>query len=147
MDTLKTITPTIAIAGQPTADDLKALKAQGYVGVVNLRNEGEPDQPIGPAAEAGVAKAAGLEYLHYAVGGTPLDPAGVNSVIDFLDRHKADKVLVHCRSGGRAAALVLLYEAKIKNWPASEAITNGRVMGLEVKGGLQAIVEQYLATS
>ena len=94
-----------------------------------------------------MAQAAGLEYLHYAVGGTPLDPAGVNSVIDFLDRHKTEKVLVHCRSGGRAAALVLLYKTKLNGWPASEAVANGRAMGLDVKGGLQAIVEQYLATS
>ena len=46
MDSLKTITPTIAIAGQPTEDDLRALKKAGYVAVVNLRHDGEPDQPL-----------------------------------------------------------------------------------------------------
>ena len=62
MDTLKTITPTIAIAGQPTVDDLKALKAQGYVGIVNLRNDGEPDQPISPAVEAAVGRSRLFRY-------------------------------------------------------------------------------------
>lgn len=145
MDSLKSITPTIAVAGQPTEADLTDLKAQGYVGVVNLRNEGEPEQPIGPAAEADVAREAGLAYLHYGVGGAPFDPKGVDAVNGFLDRHKGEKVLVHCRSGGRASAIVLLYEANSRGWNASEAVEKGRAMGLEVKGGLQVMVEQYLA--
>ena len=145
MDTLKTITPTIAIAGQPTEADLEALKRQGYVAVVNLRNEGEPEQPIGPAAEAVVAQGMGLDYLHYGVGGAPFDPAGIATVNGFLDRHEGQKVLVHCRSGGRASAVVLLHEAKARGWTAAEAIEKGRALGLDVKGGLQVMVEQYLA--
>jgi len=144
MDTLKTISPTIAIAGQPTEGDLASLKAQGYAGVVNLRNEGEPEQPIGPAAEADAARAAGLDYLHYGVGGAPFDPKGVDAVKSFLNRHEGEKVLVHCRSGGRAAAVVLLHQAEAHGWTTADAIANGRAMGLEVKGGLQAMVEQYL---
>lgn len=147
MDTLKSITPTIAIAGQPTEDDLKRLKADGYTGIVNLRNPGEPEQPISPAAEETIVKNAGMDYLHYAVGAVPLTPTGVNAVIDFLDRHKDEKVLVHCRSGGRAAAILLLREAKAHGWPATEAIAKGRAMGLDVKGGLQVMVEQYLAAN
>ncbi len=145
MDSLKIITPTIAVAGQPTEADLKDLKEQGYVGVINLRNEGEPEQPLGPAAEADAARNAGLAYLHYAVGGAPFDPKGVDAVNGFLDRHQGEKVLVHCRSGGRASAIVLLHEAKAQGWAASEAIEKGRAMGLEVKGGLQVMVEHYLA--
>ena len=53
-------------------------------------------------------------------------PEGVNSVLDFLDRHADQKVLVHCLHGGRAAALVLLSEAKRRGWGASEAIEKGR---------------------
>jgi uncharacterized protein (TIGR01244 family) len=147
MDTLKTITPTIAIGGQPTEADLKALKGQGYVGVVNLRNDGEPEQPIDTKAEAALAGGLGLDYLHYGVGGAPLADPGVASVRDFLDRHEGEKVLVHCRSGGRAAALVLLYEACKRGWTPAEAVEKGRAMGLEVKGGLQMMVEQYLAGS
>lgn len=145
MDTLKTITPTIAIGGQPTEADLEALKGQGYVGVVNLRNDGEPEQPIDTKAEAALAAGLGLDYLHYGVGGAPLADPGVASVRDFLDHHAGEKVLVHCRSGGRAAALVLLYEARKNGWTAAEAVEKGRAMGLEVKGGLQMMVEQYLA--
>lgn len=144
MDTLKSITPTVAIAGQPTEADLQGLKDRGYAGVANLRNEGEPDQPLGPAAEAEVARRLGLDYVHYGVSNQPLSREGVAAVCDFLDRHEGEPVLVHCRSAGRAAALVLLHQAKKRGWKANEAIANGRAMGLDVKGGLQMLVEQYL---
>lgn len=144
MDTLRPITPTLAVAGQPTEAELKALKAGGYAGVVNLRNEGEPDQPISPAEEAEVARGLGLDYLHYGVTNQPFTPEGVGAVCEFLDRHEGQPVLVHCRSGGRASALVLLHQAKRRGWAADEAIAKGRALGLDVKGGLQTLVEQYL---
>ncbi len=147
METMKAIKPELAIAGQPTEADLRALKDQGFVGVVNLRNEGEPDQPIGPSAEAKLAEAIGLEYLHYGVSNQPLSPEGVKAVSDFLTRHEGEKVLVHCRSGGRASALVLLHEARKNGWTAEEAVEKGRAMGLDVKGGLQMLVEHYLSTN
>lgn len=144
MNSLKSITPNVAIAGQPSAADLEALKAEGYAGVVNLRNDGEPEQPISTAQEGEIARSVGLDYLHCGFGGAPFDPSGVAAVMDFLDRHSGEKVLVHCRSGGRASAVLLVREAQARGWSASEAAEKGRAMGLDVKGGLQMLVEQYL---
>ena len=87
----------------------------------------------------------GLDYLHYAVGGEPLTQAGVESVIRFLDGHGPSKVLVHCRKGGRAAALVLIQQARLHGWSPGEAAEKGRAMGLSVDGNLRIMVEQYLA--
>ena len=36
----------VAVGGQPTVDDLRELKAQGFVAVVNLRTVGEAGQPL-----------------------------------------------------------------------------------------------------
>lgn len=146
MNVKRAITPNITIGDQPTEDDLKTLKAEGYAGVVNLRNDGEPEQPMGTAAEGEKARALGLDYLHYGVGSAPLSESGVQSVIDFLNRHSADKVLVHCRKGGRAAALVLLDQAQRNGWSADEAVAKGKAMGLDVDGGLRTLVENYLRT-
>ena len=68
MNVKRPITPLITIGDQPTEDDLKSLKDEGYVGLVNLRNDGEPEQPLGTAAEGERARALGLDYLHYGVG-------------------------------------------------------------------------------
>src|SRR3954468_2994319 len=144
MNIKPTKTPGITVADQPSEEDLRALKAEGYTGVVNLRNDGEPEQPLGTAAEGDLVRSLGMDYLHYGVGGAPLSDAGVASVCDFLTQHSGGKVLVHCRKGARAAALVLLHEAKTRNWSVDEAMAKGREMGLEVDGGLRMMVENYL---
>jgi uncharacterized protein (TIGR01244 family) len=142
----RSITDKITIGDQPSEADLADLKAEGYIGVVNLRHDGEPEQPIGTAAEGEHVRGLGMDYLHYGVGGAPLTAAGVASVSDFLDRHASGKVMVHCRKGGRAVALVLLHEARKQGWDAGDALTNGEAMGLKLEGGLRTIVEQYLQT-
>lgn len=144
MNVKKTITPTIVIGDQPTEADLQALKDEGYVGVINLRNDGEPEQPLGTAAEGEKARALGLDYLHYGVGAAPLSVEGVSSVCQFLDDHADGKTLVHCRKGGRAAALVLLYKADAENWSPEEAVDKGNALGLGVEGGLRNMVETFL---
>ena len=141
---LRPISPTISIAGQPTEDDLRDLKAEGYVAVVNLRNDGEPEQPIGTAAEGELARSIGLDYLHVGVGAAPLTEAGVGRFCEFMDAHADAPVLVHCRSGGRAAALLILQQAKANGWKPAEAIARGDAMGLRVGGGLRIAVESYL---
>ena len=138
------ISAAITIGDQPTEDDLKALKDEGYVGLINLRNDGEPEQPLDTSAEGERARALGLDYLHYGVGSAPLTEEGVSSVRRFLDDHADGKTLVHCRKGGRAAALVLLCRAEAENWSPEEAIAKGKALGLSVDGGLRPLVESYL---
>src|SRR5438128_725113 len=100
-----TKTPGITVADQPTEEELRGLQGQGYAGVINLRNDGEPEQPLSTGEEGARVRAMGMDYLHYGVGGAPLSEEGVGPVCDFLDRHSGEKVLVHCRKGARAAAL------------------------------------------
>ncbi len=142
----RTITPGITVADQPDEADLASLNSDGYAAVVNLRNLGEPEQPISPEDEGAKGRNLGLDYLHHGIGGNrPLADQGVDVVLQFLEKHADARVLVHCRKGGRAAALVLIQQAKAHGWSASEALEKGRAMGLNVEGGLQALVEQFLA--
>jgi uncharacterized protein (TIGR01244 family) len=144
MNVKKPVSPAITIGDQPTEADLASLKAEGYVGVINLRNPGEPEQPLSPEAEGQVARAAGLDYLHYGVGAAPLTEQGVSSVCSFLDEHATGKTLVHCRKGGRAVALVLLHKARAEGWNADETLAQATPLGLAVDGGLRTLVEGYL---
>lgn len=149
MQVERPITNAITIGDQPTEQDLARLKGEGYVGVVNLRNPGEPEQPLSPSEEGQKVQALGMDYLHYGVGAAPLTKQGVTGVCDFVDRHTqgGQKVLVHCRKGGRAAALVLLQQARANRWKPEEVIARGREMGLDVEGGLRMLVETYLQQS
>lgn len=146
MNVKKPFSPTITFGDQPTEADLEQLKKEGYTGVVNLRNDGEPEQPMSTAAEGAKVKALGMEYLHYGVGSAPLAASGVTAVCDFIDAHSAggEKVLVHCRKGGRAIALLLLQQARAQKWTKDEVIARGKAIGLAVDGGLKTLVESYL---
>ncbi len=146
MNVKRPFTPTITIGDQPTEADLKDLKKEGYAGVVNLRNDGEPDQPMSTAVEGAKVKALGMDYLHYGVGAGSLTVQGVTAVCDFIDEHSQgdDKVMVHCRKGGRAVALLLLHQARVHKWTTEEVIAKGKAVGLDVDGGLKLLVETFL---
>jgi uncharacterized protein (TIGR01244 family) len=142
----RTVTDTITIGDQPSEEDLKRFKGEGYVGIVNLRNAGEPEQPLSPTEEGARVRALGMEYLHYGVGAAPLSEQGVGAVCDFVDLHAqgSHKVLVHCRRGPRAVALVLLQQARANGWKPDEVFNKAKAMGLEIDGGLRMLVEGYL---
>jgi uncharacterized protein (TIGR01244 family) len=146
MQVERPITGAITIGDQPTEEDLARLRQEGYAGVVNLRNPGEPEQPMSPDEEGRKVQSLGMDYLHYGVGGAPLSEQGVTAVCDFVDRRAeaGQKVLVHCRKGGRAEALVLLQQARANGWEPDEVMARGRELGLAVDGGLRMLVETYL---
>src|SRR5262249_489817 len=147
MNVKKPITERITIGDQPTEDDLLECKYEGYSGVVNLRNDGEPEQPISTSSEGERVRALGMEYLHFGVGGGPMADPGVAEACGFIDRLSGGEgnVLVEGRKGGGAMALVLIQQARLHGWGAQEAIEKGRVTGLQVDGPLKDMVESYLA--
>ena len=146
MNVKRPVTPSITIGDQPTETDLSQLKEEGYTGVVNLRNDGEPEQPMSTAEEGDKVRALGMDYLHYGVGSTPLTVQGVSAVCDFIDKHSQgpEKVLVHCRRGPRAIALLLLQQARAQKWTNADVFAKGKAMGLEIDGGLKMLVDHFL---
>lgn len=142
MNFQRAISPKITIADQPTEEDLRDLKSQGYDAVLNLRNNGEPEQPLDTVAEGELVRSLGLDYHHTGIGGAPLSPDSMATASDFIESH--EKVLVHCRKGGRAAAMVLIQQARANGWTPDEAFEKGKAMGLDVDGGLRLVVDQYL---
>jgi uncharacterized protein (TIGR01244 family) len=148
MNVKRAITDRITIGDQPELGDLAELKKEGFVGVVNLRNDGEPEQPLSVEEEGAKVRALDMAYLHYGVGTAPLSDPGVSDVCEFIDRLTEEgKVLVHCRKGGRAAALVLIQQAKAEGWKPDEALEKGEAEGLKVEGGLRSKVEDYLRSN
>ena len=144
MNVKQGVTDTIMIGDQPDEADLRAFRDDGYVGVVNLRNDGEPEQPLGTAAEAEVVRGLGLDYLHVGVGSAPLTTEGVGAFCAFLDERAHGKTLVHCRKSGRAAALVALYLARQEGWKLDSLVAQAGQRGLKLEGGLKNLVETYL---
>ena len=121
----------ISAGGQPSEEDIAALKASGVRKIINLRRAGEANQPLDPAAEGEVAKRAGLEYVHIPVDPKNLDPSSAAAVAKAIEDSDGP-VFVHCAAGGRAVTHALLSEAKAQGGSAENVFTKAADIGTPV---------------
>ncbi|MBV8600716.1 MAG: hypothetical protein JO359_04020 [Candidatus Eremiobacteraeota bacterium] len=77
-------------AGQPTDEELAALKAQGYSTVINIRLPEEQDEPEGPKVEA-----AGMRYVSIPYNIGTLTPEHIRQVREAIESAPPGKVLTH----------------------------------------------------
>ena len=126
---LKRINDHVSVSGQIQPEDVAALKAAGFVAIINNRPEGEsPDQPAGAEIEA-AAEAIGLAY--YAI---PLGREGVSA--EMVEKTKAvlegsnGLVFCFCRSGTRSTTLWALSQAGERD--ASEIISQAAEAGYDM---------------
>ena len=107
---LRRINDSIAVAPQIDPADLAAIKAAGYVAIVNNRpDDEEPGQPSGDAIRA-AAEAAGLRYTAIPVTqgfGHPQLDAMAQALVAA-----EGPLLAYCRSGTRSCNLWALAAAK-----------------------------------
>lgn len=57
----------LTVGAQPSVSQLERLREEGFRAIVNLRTEGEEDQPMSPEEERCRVEAAGLYYLQGAL--------------------------------------------------------------------------------
>jgi uncharacterized protein (TIGR01244 family) len=125
------INAKISAGGQPTEEDIAALKASGVRKIINLRRAGEQNQPLDPDAEGEVVKRAGLEYLHVPVDPKNLDPSSAAAVAKAIEETDGP-VFVHCAAGGRAVTHALLAEAKAQGSSADKVMKKAEEIGAPV---------------
>jgi uncharacterized protein (TIGR01244 family) len=108
---IRPLNESVAVAPQITVDDVVAIKAAGYVAIVNNRpDDEEAGQPEGDAIRAAV-EALGLTYTAIPVGHAGLGHAQIDAMAKALV--DADgPVLAYCRSGTRSCNLWALAAAK-----------------------------------
>jgi len=107
---IRIIDASIAVAPQIAPEDIAAIKAAGYVAIVNNRpDDEEPGQPSGAEIRA-VAEAAGLAYTAIPVTHAGFSHPQVTAMIDALATANGP-VLAYCRSGTRSCHLWALSQA------------------------------------
>jgi len=105
------VSAKISAGGQPSEEDIAALKAAGYRKIINLRQAGEANQPLDPQAWGDAVTAAGLAYVHIPVDPMNLHPSSASAVTQAVE--EADgPVYIHCAAGGRAVTHALLADKK-----------------------------------
>jgi uncharacterized protein (TIGR01244 family) len=133
------VSAKISAGGQPSEEDIAALKAAGYRKIINLRRLGEPNQPLDPDAEGALVKAAGMEYLHVPVDPKNLNPSSSVAVTQAIEEANGP-VYIHCAAGGRGVTHALLADGKGK--PADSVFAKAEQIGAPVSDeGFKAFVK------
>lgn len=134
----------ITVGGQPDEAELRQLARDGFKTVVNLRTEGEQEQPLSPADEGEQVEKLGMAYRHIPVPQTGLTPHAVDAVRSALDG-LATPAFIHCHSGMRAGATVMIDTAIKAHWTGERTIETAMDMGFECKApAMKAFVKNYV---
>ena len=134
MPDIRTVTETFSVAPQIAPTDLAEAARRGFVKVINNRPDGEaPDQPPS-AVMAAAARAAGLEYAHIPVLGTP-SPDLVEAMTDAVEAADGP-VLAFCRSGTRSITIWSLGQAQTGARSRQALIGLGAAAGYDLSGAL-----------
>ena len=126
---LKRINEHVSVSPQISPDDVAAIKAAGFVAIVNNRPDGEsPDQPPSAVIEQ-AAHDAGLAYHYIPLGREGVTPEMVEETKSVLEG-SAGPVFCYCRSGTRSTTLWALSQAG--HAPASQIISEAAEAGYDM---------------
>lgn len=134
MTEFRRVTEDFSVSPQIEPADLAAAAARGFTLVINNRPDGEvPGQPTSAQIEA-AARAAGMDYVHIPVVGSPNEDQVTANRVAIED---ADgPVLAFCRSGTRSIVTWSLGQALSGVRSRSELATLGRGAGYDLSGVL-----------
>lgn len=126
---IRKINDEVSVAGQIQPEDVAAIKAAGFVAIVNNRPDGEaPDQP-GSAEIAAAAEAAGIDYVEIPMGREGVTPEMVAATRQVFETHSGP-VFCFCRSGTRSTTLWALSQAGTRD--AGEIVSSAAHAGYDI---------------
>jgi uncharacterized protein (TIGR01244 family) len=114
--------------GATTNEAFPALKKEGFVSVINLREAGEPGVDI-PGARA-AAEAAGLKYIHVPVARSTPDNQSVDAFLKAVQEPSNQPMYIHCASANRVAAMWLIKRVVVDGWDITRATDEATQIGL-----------------
>jgi protein tyrosine phosphatase (PTP) superfamily phosphohydrolase (DUF442 family) len=120
------ILPNVISGGQPTADQLKALKAAGGDIVLDLRDPMEPR----PVDEPTLVRELGMEYVNIPVKAGALNDATLERILAVLRSAGDRTVFFHCGSGGRVGAALIPHFILDHGMEEQDAIDQAMRVGL-----------------
>jgi len=111
MADIRTLNDSVSVAPQIAPEDMAAIRAAGFVAIVNNRPDGEDaGQPSGEAIRA-AAEAEGLRYVAIPVTHAGFSHPQIDAMTAALVAADGP-VLAYCRSGTRSCNLWALAAAK-----------------------------------
>ena len=120
------ILPNVISGGQPTADQLKDLKAAGGQIVLDLRDPMEPR----PVDEAALVRELGMEYVNVPVRAGSLDDTTLEHILAALRGAGDRTVFFHCGSGSRVGGALIPYFILDQGMEEEDAVEQAMRVGL-----------------
>ena len=119
---------TVGCAGATDPSAMTALRKEGFVSVINLRQENEQGADI-PASRA-AAQAAGLKYIHLPFNAAAPDAKVVESFLAAVADKSNQPAFIHCGSANRVGAVWMIKRALQDGWPIEKARAEAETIGL-----------------
>ena len=119
---------TVACAGAISAEQaVPAIKKEGFVSIVNLREASEPGANV--EEEGALARAAGLKYFHVPFNGASPDPKAADAFIAAITSPGAEPAFIHCSGGNRAATMWMIKRMVVDHWDVDRATKEATSLG------------------
>ncbi len=137
----------IIVAGQPTEQALREMRAAGVTTVVNLRTPSEMKRDV-HFDEPALVASLGMRYVSIPVRGDsayPYTPAARERFADAVGSSRG-KVLLHCTVAWRASHMWAAYLIADRGVPVDAAVANARAINLmeEMSDTKHQPVEDFL---
>ena len=134
---------TVGCGGQVDPTAMGALKKEGFVSVINLRQANEPGADVDAGRAA--AQAAGLKYIHLPFNAAMPDPKVVDSFLAAVADKSNQPVFIHCGSANRVGGMWMIKRALRDGWPIDKARAEAEAIGLN-NPALTAFATEYINT-
>jgi protein tyrosine phosphatase (PTP) superfamily phosphohydrolase (DUF442 family) len=116
----------VCTGGQPTMDQLGALRDDGICAIIDLRAAAEHDLE----AEASEARRLGLRFVSIPVTATDPRPEQANAFLAATGDPAVFPLFVHCASGNRVGAFWMIRRVLVDGWTPERAEYEARRIGL-----------------
>jgi uncharacterized protein (TIGR01244 family) len=126
-------------AGQPTIEELTALKDDGNVAVLNLRTPEEHDA----AAEQAAVEALGMKYFNIPVAGANADGSQAAEFLALTDDADNRPMFIHCASANRVGAFWMIRRVLRDGWDLERAEAEAEQIGLRAPA-LREFAHNYI---
>lgn len=135
------VSEKLSVSSQPSVEDIRSLRANGFKTLINNRPDGEePGQP-GTEAEAQEAKHCNLSYAFIPVTGATITEADVRAFQRAIDESEGP-VFAHCKTGTRSLNLYVIGEVLDGRLRADQVMDFGRERGFDTRGAAAWLEKQ-----
>ncbi len=124
------ISEKLSVSPQPSADDIKSLRRQGFATLINNRPDAEDAAQPGTDVESQEAEQCGLSYAYVPVTLGTITEADVRAFQKAVDASEGP-VFAHCKSGTRSLTLHLIGEVLDGRMAAEDVVGFGLGRGFD----------------